>query len=81
MDLVWNSQTIGAFLSLLFCEKSELDMSMSGINIGARINKNIHNNLFIIHGVINSVIQGEDKCIDLQVHDLVQCFDDLWLED
>ena len=59
----------------------ELDLSMSDSNIGARKNKNIRNHLFIIHGVINSVIQGEDKCVDLQVYDLEQCFDALWLED
>ena len=31
--------------------------------------------------MINSVIQGEDGCIDLQIYDLEQCFDALWLED
>ena len=36
----------------------ELDISMSDSNIGARRNKNIRNHLFIIHGIINSVIQG-----------------------
>ena len=59
----------------------ELDMSMSDSNIGARRNKNIRNHLFIIYGVINSVIQGEDKCVDIQVYDLEQAFDALWLED
>ena len=58
-----------------------LDKSMSGSNIGARKNKNIRNHLFIIHGVINSVVQGEDNCIDIQVYDLQQAFDALWLED
>ena len=54
---------------------------MSDSNIGARKNKNIRNHLFIIHGIINSVIQGEEKCVDMQVYDLEQCFDALWLED
>ena len=31
--------------------------------------------------MINSVIQGEDKCIDIQIYDLEQAFDALWLED
>ena len=59
----------------------ELDIGMSDSNIGGRKNKNIRNHLFIIYGVINSVIQGEDKCVDIQVYDLEQCFDALWLED
>ena len=59
----------------------DIEMSMSGSNIGARRNKNIRDHLFIIHGVINSVVQGEDSCIDIQVYDLEQAFDALWLED
>ena len=31
--------------------------------------------------MINSVIQGEDRCVDIQVYDLEQAFDALWLED
>ena len=59
----------------------DIDISMSGSNIGARRKRNIRDHLFIIHGVINSVIQGEDTCIDIQVYDLEQAFDALWLED
>ena len=50
----------------------ELDLSMSDSNIGARKNKNIRNHLFIIHGVINSVVQDKDRCVDIQVYDLEQ---------
>ena len=39
------------------------------------------NVMFIIHGVINSVIRGDDECIDIQIYDLVQAFDALWLDD
>ena len=58
-----------------------LDLFMSDSNIGARKRKNVRNHLFIIHGIINSVIQGESGCIDVQVYDLVQAFDALWLDD
>ena len=34
-----------------------------------------------IYGIINSVIQGETGCIDIQIYDIVQAFDALWLED
>ena len=59
----------------------DLDIAMSDSNIGARKNKHIRNHLFIIHGVINSVIQGEEKCVDIQIYDVEQAFDALWLED
>ena len=59
----------------------DIELSMSGSNIGARRNKNIRDHLFIIHGVINSVVNGQEACIDVQVYDLEQAFDALWLED
>ena len=59
----------------------DIELSMSGSNIGARKKRNIRDHLFIIYGVINAVVQGEDSCIDIQVYDLEQAFDALWLED
>ena len=54
---------------------------MSDSNIGARKGKNIRNHLFIIYSVINSVINGGMAPIDIQIYDLEQAFDSLWLED
>ena len=59
----------------------DLDANMSDSNIGARKKRNIRNHLFIIYGVINSVIRGNQGCIDLQIYDLIKAFDALWLED
>ena len=61
----------------------DIELSMSGSNIGARKNKNIRDHFFIIHGVVNSVINGGDNeaCIDIQVYDLEQAFEALWLEE
>ena len=50
-------------------------------NIGARKRKNIRNHLFGIYAIINSIVQGNSECIDIQIYDLVQAFDSLWLED
>ena len=58
----------------------DIDLSMSGSNIGARKNRNIRDHLFIIHGVIKSALE-EKECLDIQVYDLEQAFDALWLED
>ena len=56
----------------------DIETSMSGSNIGAIRKRNIRDHLFIIHGIINAVIQGKDSCIDVQVYDLEQAFDALW---
>ena len=58
-----------------------LEENMSPSNIGAMKKKNIRNHLFILYGIINSVINGDGDCIDIQIYDVIQCFDALWLED
>ena len=54
---------------------------MSDSNIGSRKDRNIKNHLFILYGIINSVLKEENSCIDNQIFDLVQCFDGLWLDE
>ena len=58
-----------------------LEKNMSDSNIGSMKNKNVRNHLFMVYGIINDVIKGKKKCIDMQIYDLVQAFDALWLED
>ena len=60
---------------------SFIDNNMSDSNIGARRGKNIKNHLFIVYGIINSVLVEEKSCIDIQVYDLVKAFDRLWLDE
>ena len=47
---------------------------MSDSNIGSRKGKNIRNHLFIIYGIINSVINGGMAPVDIQVYDLEKVF-------
>ena len=54
---------------------------MSDSNIGARKHKNIRDHLFILYSVINSVINGNNECIDIQIFDIQKCFDSLWIDD
>ena len=35
----------------------------------------------MIHGIINSVVNGSGACVDLQIYDLVKAFDALWVTD
>ena len=60
---------------------SDLEESMSDSNIGSLKFKNIRNHLFMVYGIINDVHNGKSACIDIQIYDLVQAFDALWLED
>ena len=55
--------------------------NMSDSNIGGRKERNIKNHLFMFYGIINSVINGNEDCIDIQIYDIIKCFDGLWLED
>ena len=41
----------------------------------------LKNHLFIIHGLINSVLKGESGCIDIHIYDIIKAFDALWLSD
>jgi hypothetical protein len=42
---------------------------------------NIKNHLFIIYGIMNPLIRGEDDPVDIQIYDIEKAFDALWLED
>ena len=69
------------FDKLIYEDKyKDLEMSMSDSNIGAMRGKNVRNHLFIVYAVINNVLKSK-SCIDVQIYDLVQAFDSLWLED
>ena len=58
-----------------------IDRNMSDSNIGGRKNRNIRDHLFILYGVINSVIHGKEECIDIQIYDIKKAFDALWLDE
>ena len=58
-----------------------IDGNMSDCNVGSRKRRNVKDHLLVIHGVINSVVNGNEDCIDLQIYDLEKAFDGLWLED
>ena len=61
---------------LIYFEKYPLiDKNMTDSNVGARKKKNIRNHLFIIYGIINSVVKGEIESVDIQIYDLVKAFD------
>ena len=68
--------------SLIYRDKyEELDKNMSNSNIGARKDRNVRDHLFVVYAIMNSILNGEDDPIDIQIYDVVKCFDALWLDD
>ena len=61
---------------LIYKEKYPgIESNMSDSNIGARRGKNIKNHLFVLYGIMNSVIVEEKSCVDIQIYDIVKAFD------
>ena len=56
-----------------------VEESMSESQVGARKKRGIRNHLFVLYSIINSVVQKESLPVDIQIYDLKQCFDSLWL--
>lgn len=49
--------------------------------MGTRKYRNIRDNIFVLGAVSNSVVNGQEEAIQVQVQDAVKCFDKLWLEE
>ena len=58
-----------------------IDDNLTDGNVGARKQRNIRDNIFVLGAVTNSVINGNEEAIQVQVQDAVKCFDKLWLEE
>ena len=62
-------------------EYSVIDSNLSDSNVGARQNRNIRDNIFVLNAITNSVINGNEDPVDVQVFDIEKCFDALWVEE
>ena len=54
---------------------------MSESTTGPRKKSNIKDHLILLHGKVNSVINGKEDCINIQVFYIEKAFNSLWLED
>ena len=61
-------------------EYEKIDKNLTDANVGARKNRNIRDNIFVLNAVMNS-IKSSEKALDFQVYDIEKCFDSLWLEE
>ena len=58
-----------------------IDEALSDSNVGARKDRNVRDNIFVLNAVNNSIVNGEAEPVDIQVFDIEKCFDALWVED
>ena len=62
-------------------EYEVIDDNLSDSNVGARKKRNIRDNIFVLNAINNSVINGKEDSVDIQVYDVEKCFDALWVEE
>ena len=80
---LFNLVTIRTIVDKLiyFDEYKNIDVNLTDCNVGAKKQRNIRDNLFIVNGVINSIIEKDDKPADIELFDIAKCFDTLWLKE
>ena len=62
-------------------ECSNIDSNLTDCNVGARKDRNIRDNIFVINAITNSIRKGSEDSADFQVYDIEKCFDTLWLHE
>ena len=62
-------------------EYSTIDENLTDSNVGARKERNIRDNIFVLNAITNSVKNGNEAPIEVNVYDAIKCFDNLWLEE
>ena len=62
-------------------EYENLDKNLTDCNVGARKERNIRDNIFVINAIINNIRKTKNQEVDFQVYDIEKCFDKLWLHE
>ena len=62
-------------------EYYNIDSNLTDSNVGARKMRNIRDNIFVLNAIMNSHKNTSEEAIDIQIYDVEQCFDALWLEE
>ena len=59
-------------------EYETIDSNLTDSNVGARRNRNIRENIFVINAITNNVRRRNLRNTDIQIYDAEKCFDKLW---
>ena len=62
-------------------EYPKVDSYLSDCNVGGRKGRKVRDNIFALNAVMNSMSKGSKEPHDVQVYDLIQCFDSMWLQE
>ena len=62
-------------------EYENIDENLTNCNVGSRKRRNIRDNLFVINAIANASKHNPKEATDLNVYDVIKCFDSLWLEE
>ena len=62
-------------------EYPTIDENMTDSNVGARKNRNIRDNIFVINAITNHAVKRKLKDIEIQIFDAYKCFDKLWAKE
>ena len=60
-------------------EYENIDDNLTNCNVGSRKRRNIRDNLFVINAITNASKKNPKEAIDINVYDVIKCFDSLWL--
>ena len=67
---------------LIYNEEYEnIDDNLTNCNVGSRKQQNIRDNLFVINAIANASKHNPKESTDINVYDVVKCFDSLWLDE
>jgi hypothetical protein len=58
-----------------------VDDNLSDANVGSRKGRNVRDNLFVLHAILNSIKSGGEEACDIGVYDVIKCFDSLWAQE
>ena len=56
-------------------EYPKIEEGLTDSNVGARKNRNIRDNIFVLSAVLNSVIRGKEASVDLGIYYAEKCFE------
>ena len=62
-------------------EYDDIEEALSDSNVGARKGRNVRDNILVLNAITNSIINGKEKSVDIQIFDIEKCFDALWVEE
>ena len=58
-----------------------IDSNLTDSNVGGRKTRNIRDNIFVLNAILNSRNKSSKESLDIQVYDVEQCFDSMWLHE